>query len=504
MARRKTKNFALGPIITLVIMILIVIALSFVFSKLGLTTTKSEIVNGEISTVNIGVNNILSKEGIKYFFSSILSGFKNLDAIYTFIIAMIGIGFADASGLFKKALKKSKKFKLSFVIILTLITGCLFGGLGLNSYAFLLPLAGYIYKNLGKNPIVGIMTMFIGLTMGQATGIIPTYLQQSLGTLTESSAIISVDTNYAYKNSSLLYILISSLVIFVLIGNIIIDKYLVPKVPKLKSEEEIEELEVEHKGLKKSTIAFVLMLIILAYFVIPGLPLSGGLLGDGKTYLIRLLGPSSPFRESYVFIFSLILVVCGTVFAISAKKIKNFDDFTRNFSHVLSGSSLVFVFAFFMSQLISLVEWSNINIVLTSLLVNWVSALEITGLGLIFIYFLAMIIAGILVPDTASKWTIIAPIAVPLLMRANISASFSQFIFTAADGIGKGLSLFFPYTAIFFGLIYKYTESGDFGFIKVYKMLSPLIILFTILWLVIIITWYVVGIPTGIGVLPSL
>ena len=78
MARRKTKNFALGPIATLIIMIFVVAIISFIFSKLGVTTNKSEIVNGEISTVNIGVNNILSKEGIKYFFSSILSGFKNL------------------------------------------------------------------------------------------------------------------------------------------------------------------------------------------------------------------------------------------------------------------------------------------------------------------------------------------------------------------------------------------------------------------------------------------
>lgn len=504
MARKKTKNFALGPIITLVIMILIVVILSFILSKIGVTTTKSEIVNGEISTVNIGVNNILSKEGLKYFFSSILLGFKNLDAIYIFIIAMIGIGFADASGLFKKALKNARKFKLSFIVILTLTVGCLLGGLGNNIYAFLLPLAGYFYKNLNKNPIVGVMTMFIGLTMGQATGLLPTYLQQSLGALTESSAVITVDANYTYKGASLIYLLISSLVIFVFFGNMIIDKYLVPKVPKLKNEDDIEELEVEHKGLKKSTIAFVIMMLVLAYFVIPGLPLSGGLLGDGKNYLEKLLGNASPFKESYVFIFSLILIVCGTIFGVNAKKIKNFDDFTRNFSTVLSGTSLVFVFAFFMSQLISIIEWSNINTFLVALLVNWLSALEITGLGLLFIYFVIIIVAGVLMPDTMSKWNIIAPIAVPLLMRANISASFAQFIFTVSDGLGKGISIIFPYTAILFGLIYKYTETGNFGFVKVYKTLSPLIILFTIVWLVIIITWYVVGIPTGIGVLPSL
>lgn len=504
MARKKEKKLAVGPILTLVIMMIIVIILSFIFSKIGLTTNKSEIINGEISTVSIGINNILSSEGLYYFLSVALSCFKNTNSIFVFIVAMIGIGYADTCGLFKKAFKSAKKFKLSFIIVLTLITGCLFGGLGLDSYAILLPLTGYIYKNLNKNPLIGLMTMFIALTMGQSTGLLPTYLNQNLGHLTQMSANLSVDANYAFKSSSLIYILISSLFLFVFLGNIIINKYLVQKMPKLKNEEEIEELEVEHKGLKKSSLAFLIMIIIVIYSIIPGLPLSGILLGSGETYLEKLLGVGSPFRESYVFIFSLILIICATIYGINSKKIKSFDDFTRCFSHCLSGTSLVFVFMFFMSQLVALVEWSNLDVFISAVLVNWLSTLEITGLGLVTIYFLIVIIISTILPDSVAKWKIIAPIIVPLLMRANMSASFAQFIFTVSDGIGKSVSVLFPYTAILFGLIYKYTESGDFGFLKVYKLLSPLIILFTILWIVIIITWYIVGIPIGIGVLPSL
>lgn len=503
MARRKEKDLALGPILTIIVMIILVMILSLIFSKLGLTTNKSEFINNEISTESISVNNLLSRNGLYYFFSSILVGLKNLDAIYVFIVAMIGIGFADSSGLFRRLLKNGKKFKLSFIVVLTLILGCLLGGLGTNVYAILLPLTGYIYKNLNKNALVGILTMFIALTIGQATGLFPTYLNQNLGLLTEMSAK-SIDVNYIYKSSSLIYILISSLFLFVFLAKIIIDKYLIPKIPKLKNDDEIEELEVEHNGLSKSFIAFLIMLLLLIYFIIPGLPFSGILLGEGSTYLERLLGVSSPFKDSYVFIFSLILIVCGTIYGINAKKIKNFDDFTRNFSNCLSGTSLVFVFIFFMSQLISIVKWSNLDVFLTSALVNWLSTLEITGLGLILIYFLVVILVSILLPDSIIKWQLMASTIVPLLMRANMSASFAQFIFTAADGIGKSISILFPYTVILFGLIYKYTDKGNFGFIRFYKLLSPLIILFTIVWIVIIITWYVVGIPIGIGVLPSL
>ncbi len=501
---RKKKNLTLGPILTFVVAIVVVMLLSLLFSKIGLTTNKSEIINGEISTTNIGVNNIFTKEGMNYLFSNILENFKNLNVIYAFIVAMIGIGFANCSGLFKKAFKNAKKFKLSFIIVLTLFVGCIVGKVGPTSYALLLPLAAYIYQNLNKNPLVGVITMFLAITMGQAASILPTILNQDMGLITESAAQITVDANYFFHSSSLIYILIGSFILFIFVGKIIIEKYLIPKLPKQKNEEEIEELEVENKGLKKSNIAFIIMLLLLIYALIPGLPLSGWLLGDGETYLTKLSGEASPFKESFVFIVSLILVICGTVYGYASKKFKTFDDFTRGFTYSLSGMSLVFVFMFLMSELTAILNYTNLDTFIVSALVNWLSNLEITGLGLILIFFLTVIVISVIIPDTMTKWKFAGPIIVPLLMRANISASFAQFIFVVSDGIGRSISIIFPYAAILFGLIYKYTDSGDYGFIKLYKTLSSLIVLFIIFWIVIIITWYVVGIPIGVGVLPSL
>lgn len=504
MARKREKNLTLGPVLTVVAMIFIVIICSFIFSKLGIVTTKSELLNGEISTSNISVNNLLSKEGIKYIFSSIINNFKNFSVIYVMIIALLGIGIADDSGLFRRLFKKFRKFKLSFIIILTMIVGCLVGGLGVYSYAILLPLTGHIYKNMNKNPLVGILTMFFSLTIGQATGLLPTFLEQTLGSLTETAAVTTVDKSFTYRSSSTIYIVISSLFLFIFLGRIIIEKYLIPKLPKLKADEEIEELEVANHGLRYATIAFITMFVLTLYSVLPGLPFSGLLLGEGTTYLERLLGSTSPFAESYVFIFSMTLAVAGMLYGFKSGKFKNLDDFTRGFSKSFSGMSLVFVLMFFISQLIALFKWSNLDIFLSSLFINWLSSLQITGMALILFYFVIIVFVSLLIPDSVTKWQIIAPIAVPLMMRANITANYAQFIFTVADGIGKSISMLFPYAAILFGLIYKYTDSGNFGFFKLYKMLSPLIILFTIVWIIIIITWYVVGIPIGVGVLPSL
>lgn len=504
MARKKTKKLTLGPILTIVILNILVIVLSFVFSKIGFVTNKTEIINNELSTTNVVVNNLVSRDGIKFLFSSILDNFKNFNVLYVFIIALLGMGLADDSGLFRALFKKCKKFKLSFIIVITLIIGCLMGFLGEYSYAIFLPLTGYIYKNMNKSPLVGVITMFIALSMGQATGILPTYLDEALGKTTELAAKIMVDQSYKFSSSSMIYIVISSLVAFIIIGVFIIQKYLIPKLPKLKAEEEIEELEMTNNGLKYSLIAIFVMLFLVLYAVIPGLPLSGSLLGEGNSYLEKLLADGTPFKESYVFIFTFILSIAGLIYGFKSKKFKNLDDFTRGFSRSFAGMSIVFVLMFFLSQLIALVKWSNLDVFLSSVFINWLSSLKITGMGLIVFYFIIIIMVSVLIPDSLSKWQFIAPIAVPLFMRANMTASFAQYIFSAADGIGKSISIFFPYTAILFGLIYKYTDTGSFGFFRLYKMLSPVTILFTIFWIVIIITWYVVGIPMGIGVLPSL
>ena len=227
MAKKKKNNLTLGPVLTIVAIIFIIIIVSFVFSKLGFVTTKTELINGEILTTNISVNNLLSNDGLKFIFSSVIDNFKNYSVIYVLIISLLGIGIAEDSGLFRRIFKGGRKLKLSFVILITMIIGCIAGGLGLYNYAILLPLSGYVYKNLNKNPLVGILTMFFSLTIGQATGILPTYLEQSLGVLTQTSAINSVDKNFVYTSSSTIYIVISSLILFIIYSNFYILKYFI-------------------------------------------------------------------------------------------------------------------------------------------------------------------------------------------------------------------------------------------------------------------------------------
>ena len=156
---------------------------------------------------------------------------------------------------------------------------------------------------------------------------------------------------------------------------------------------------------------------------------------------------------------------------------------------------------FFASIMLGVLEWTNIGTVIAAKLINAVSSLSFSGNLLIIVFFIFTILISIVIPNTYTKWNMAAPLIVPLFMRANISPEFTQFIFSIADGIGKSISTFFIYFIIMLGFLQKYND-GDKKEITIFgtiKMMLPTVLLMAVVWLVLIVSWNIIGIPLGIN-----
>ncbi|MEG2311152.1 MAG: AbgT family transporter, partial [Bacilli bacterium] len=105
------------------------------------------------------------------------------------------------------------------------------------------------------------------------------------------------------------------------------------------------------------------------------------------------------------------------------------------------------------------------------------------------------------IPDTLTKWMLASPILVPLFMRANINPDFTQFIFRVADGIGKSITPFFVYFLIMLAFMekYNYNSENKITVRGTMKLIMPVVITVTCVWLVILLCWYLIGLPIGIG-----
>ena len=185
---------------------------------------------------------------------------------------------------------------------------------------------------------------------------------------------------------------------------------------------------------------------------------------------------------------------------------KSTEDCGLGLSKEFKNVGYLFVLLFFVSNMLAILNWTNLGSVITTRLVDFISTLQISGMPLILAVFIIIIIASILIPGNIEKWTLLSPIVIPLFMRANITPDFTQFLFKAADGIGKSISLFFVYFIIMVGFLQKYNaeRKEEITLFGTLKLLFPSILLFTIVWILIIIGWYLVGLPLGMNTMPTL
>ena len=496
--KKKKKKLLLGPVITIIILTISIMVISAICSALGVQGEVTKINNQSLETSMVTVRSVFSEEGLKYFFSSPVDTFKTFEPLVLLIISLMAVSIGKASGLFKAVFTPFRKLKPGVVTFLTLFAGIISSFLGEYGFILVLPLTAVIYQYLGRNSVLGILTAFIGVSMGYGAGLVFNYDDYQLGLLTKAAATIDVDENYIFNAWSNSYAMVAATFILSIIGTLIVENILKPKVKESIKEE--DELVISKKGLLFSGIAFVILMLVFIYTIIPGLPGSGILLDNSqRDYVAQLLGPNAPFTDAFAFVFLIIMMICSGIYGFISKNIKNTNDFSVGLSKEFDNLGYMFILMFFASLLVSILNWTNLGTVVASWLISFMSNLEFTGIPLIVTMFIAIILMSFLIPDAITKWTLASPILVPLFMKANITPDFTQFIFKAADSVGKGMTPFFVYFIIMLAFLEKYNnkESNKITVFGTLKLLRPTALIFAVIWFIIVIGFFVIGLPLG-------
>lgn len=503
--KEKTKK-TLGPVFVIMLIGLIIAFASLILSLIGFGGQVTVINNGALESSMVTVNNIFSKQGLNYLFGNVISILNNFEPLALTIIALIGIGIGEKSGLFKGMFQNVKYMHPRTVTFITLLVSIIASFFGDFAFVIVIPVAAIFYKYANRNSRLGVLTAFIGTCVGYGTGIMFNNIDMALGLATQTSASLDVDKNYVYSIASSIYLMLGSTVILSLLGSLIVDRILAPHFPK-KTPLQDEDIHVSHKGLVISGIALVIMVLLLVYSLIPGLPGSGSLLDTTKdTYVQQLLSSDAPFYTSFVFIFTFIMMICGLIYGKISGNIKTSNEYSFGLSKGFDGIGYLFVLFFFSSIMISILGYTNLGTVIGANLISFLGNMQFSGIPLIISLFVIVIIMGLFITSTIEKWALLNPIVVPLFMRSNITPDFTQFVFRAADGVSKALTPIFPYYMVMLAFLqkYNYDEENKITVFGTLKMILPVVLILAFVWILILIGWYIVGLPMGIGTVTTL
>ncbi len=523
--KMRLKKFSLHPITAFILMTIGVMILSWFLSiiQFQVTYTKVRPENLELESVFVSTKNLLNFDGIKYIISNAASNFANFAPLISLLIALIGLSVAHASGLIDTFIKRvtlnvSNK-KLTFILIFVAICSSLINDVG---YVILIPLAALLYLANGRSPLLGIIAAFSGVAFGYGATFFVGSMEVNLISLTTSSARL-IDPLFHVSLTSNLFIMIAFSIVLSIVGTIVVENIVLKKLGKYKpSIEETQELEKlimpaeeqqklaleihEKKGLKYAYIVGIIVILIFIYMIIPGLP-GSGLLLDMKesTYLRQLFGPNSYFQDGFTYMISLFFLISGIAYGIGAKTLKSDKKLIEKASEYTKNIGSLIVLLFFASQFIAVFKETNIGTIITALGANIIKDLSFSGIPLILLVLIIIMISNIFLPSPVEKWTILSPVVVPLMMQSNIAPQFAQFILRAGDSITKGITPLLAYFVIYLGYLNIYNKEKEPVTIRAaLSYIMPCCIIMGLTWILLIIGWYLVGLPIGPGVFPTL
>ncbi len=475
-----------------------VMIISHILAAKGVSVTYEGIDNStnEIKDITVSVQSLLTPEGIRYMFESLITNFTSFAALGTVLVAMLGVGVAEGTGLIGTSLRrlvlKTPKRLVTLVVVFAGVMSSIASDAG---YVVLIPLGAVIFMSCGRHPIAGIAAAFAGVSGGFSANLFPGPIDALLGGITAEGAKM-INPTYSVSTVGNWYFLIVSTFVITLIGTIVTEKIVEPRLGKYNGglvngdEDTLKPLDKsEKRGLKFAAIFALISIIFICILVLP----KNGVLRNPETGAIL----KSPFMNSIVVSISLIFLSSGVGYGIGVGKIKNDKDVISEMSKTMSTMGGYIVLVFFAAQFVAFFGKSNLGTVIAVKGADMLEASGIQGIPLLIGFIIVTAFINLFMGSASAKWAIMAPIFVPMLMGVNISPEMTQMAYRIGDSTTNIISPLMTYFALIVSFTEKYDEESGIG--TMISTMIPYSVCLLIGWTILLMLWYVFKLPLGPG-----
>ena len=483
------------PATIFIILCAIIIVLSALLASMGVSVTYTGLdrTTNEIKELTVGVTSLLTPEGIRYIFESAVTNFTNFAPLGTVLVALLGVGVAEGTGLIGTLLKKlvtsTPKRLITVVVVFAGVVSNIASDAG---YVILIPLGAVVFLGFKRHPLAGIAAAFAGVSGGFSANIIFGPTDALLAGITQEAAQM-VQPGYEVSIASNWYFLIASTVLITIVGTIVTEKIVEPRLGAYKGKnpsEEIQEVtENEKRGLKFALIALIGFIVFIGLLVVPeGAPLRNPETGE----ILK-----SPFMNSMVAIISMAFFVPGVAFGIGNREIKNDKQVIHLMGKSMAAMGGYIVLVFFAAQFVAYFNHSNIGTVIAVKGADFLKSTGIGGIPLILGFVAVSAFINLFMGSASAKWAIMAPVFVPMLMGMQYSPELVQMAYRIGDSSTNIISPLMTYFALIVAFAEVYDEDSGIG--TLISTMVPYSIAFLVCWTVLLIIWFVLGLPLGPG-----
>ena len=468
---------------------LIVVGLSWVFSRMGVAVIHPS--TGQ----SLPVINLLCVEGLQRMLVNLVPNFVGFPPLGSVLACLVGIAVAERTGLITAALRMvvmaAPPRWLSSIVV--------FGGILSHSgadvgFVLYIPLGAAVFHVVGRHPLAGLAAAFAGVAGGFNANIVLGTIDVLLGGITQSAAAV-VKPEIVVTPAANWYFMAASSVLITFVGAWVTEKIIEPRLGSYTGDAAREAVKPLSTGEKRGLRWAAVAVLTLTALVLVGTLTDGGFLVDPKNPSFL----ASYFIRGLIFFIFFYGLVAGIAYGIGAGTIRNDHDVVDGMSASLATMGSYIVMAFFASQFLAYFTWTNLGTVLAVKGAGVLQGFDLQDSPIILLVSLVFFTSAVdlLIGSASAKWTLLAPIFVPMFMLLGYSPEIVQGAYRVGDSCTNIITPLNQYFPLILGFAVRYVPKTGIG--SMIALMLPYSVAFLIAWTLMLMGWIALGLPVGPG-----
>jgi aminobenzoyl-glutamate transport protein len=441
---------------------------------------------------------LLNADGLRLIVLNLVDNFVGFVPLGTVLVALLGVGVAERSGLLGAAIRALVLNAPRNVVTVAVV----FGGVMSNTasemgYVVLVPLAAVVFHSLGRHPLAGLAAAFAGVSGGYSANLLLGTVDPLLAGITTEAARL-IDPDYLVDASANWYFMVISTFLITGVGTWITIAVVEPKLGPydasqaqidLSQEEGLSPLTAaEQRALVWAGITALLVAVLIALSVVP----EAGVLRNPETGEVR----NSPFLRGIVALILVFFFFPGVVYGWLTGTFRSDRDVINAMAETMGTLGLYIVLVFFAAQFVAFFGWTNLGAITAVTGADFLQGIGLTG-PVVFVFFILMCcVVNLMLGSASAQWAVTAPIFVPMLMLLGYSPEVVQAAYRIGDSTTNIITPMMSYFGLILAFATRYIK--DLGIGTLIATMLPYSLAFLGSWMLLFYLWvFVLGLPVG-------
>jgi len=443
------------------------------------------------------VNDQLTMPAVVTFLTGMTQAFVTFAPLGMVLVMVLGVGVAERAGLVGGALRGVLAVASPRLLTPLIVAASIAAHLLVDSaIVIVLPLSGALFYVAGRHPLAGIVAAFGGLAGAMFANFVPYGLDAVLAGFTESAARI-IDPAYRVNPLCNYWLAVATGIAVVPATWWIVEGVVEPRLAHVAVDGDPELMPtapaLTDRERRALWAALATAVAVASVFASAALPIASPFrASDGS-----LTGPGSPMMLALIPLLLIMTLVPSLAYGMVAGTLRSHRDVVEGMTTTMSSMGYYVVMVFFAAQFTRAFSDSNLGALLAlkgAGTLQWMGLPA--GVTIVGIILLAATI-DVLVPSASAKWALLAPILVPMLMSVRIAPELTQAAFRIGDGPINMLTPLMPLFPLVLAFCRRYVKG--FGMGSLMALVLPLGIVYLALQTVMLLMWWGIGLPLGIG-----